>query len=214
MPGAHLRAPDIPDHRRKKGRLRTREIVRPVRVQNPPVVLNFEEEVLHHISCQIEMPVLQQTQQDEIAVPAIHFVEAATRHHISIRQIQQPRPQWRQVLSQMVDPHRQPPDLNPASGMEGHDFRRLLVIQRQVEHRCRRDLRIPQRRALVHRTPQRHPGIADVGVDRQVRRRSRLQRRSSALRPRGCRSCLLSVGHTCRQHQNQRNRPSFRLHHA
>ena len=65
------------DHGSKKRRLRARQEVSPVSVQQGAIVLDLEEKVLHHAACQISPPVAQQSHDDEIAVPPIHLVEPA-----------------------------------------------------------------------------------------------------------------------------------------
>src|SRR5262249_56360467 len=74
-----LRLPGCPlvvihDHRGEKRRLRTREVVSSIRVEDGAVVLDLEEEVLDHIASELEHAVLHEAANDEVAVPAVHFV--------------------------------------------------------------------------------------------------------------------------------------------
>ena len=52
-------------------------------------MLDFEKEVLHHAAGQIDAAVAQQSEDDEVAVPTVHFVESATRNHVLVLEIEQ-----------------------------------------------------------------------------------------------------------------------------
>src|SRR5215471_14093023 len=52
-------------------------------------MFDFKKEIFHHIAGEFGASVAQQSQDDEVAVPAVHLVEAAARDDIFIRQIQQ-----------------------------------------------------------------------------------------------------------------------------
>ena len=76
-------------HLSEKRRLRTREVVSPVGVQDLSVLADFIKEIVGHVFGQIQLPITQQPGLDEETVPAIHLVEAAARHHVGIGQIEQ-----------------------------------------------------------------------------------------------------------------------------
>ena len=156
-------------------------------------MLNLEEEVLHHPPRQFHIALCsvigelarrrgQQPQHDEVAVPSIHLVEAPARHHVRIRQIQQSRRLDRQGLPQPLDLRRQPLHQHAALFPQRFDLRRLRKTLRQIQHRRRFHLRIPQRRAIQHRPPQRRPRIVDVSIDRRRRLRVPRRRRPAAFR--------------------------------
>ncbi len=77
------------DHRGQKRRLRTRQVIRPVRVQDRSVVLDLVDEVVDHVAGKRQLVILEQADLDEVTVPAVHFIEASAWHHVGSGQIQQ-----------------------------------------------------------------------------------------------------------------------------
>ena len=73
----------------KKRRLRASEVVGAVGVEDGAVVFDLEEEVLDHVLGEVCAVVFDEAEDDEVAVPAVHFVEAASRHDIGIGKIEQ-----------------------------------------------------------------------------------------------------------------------------
>ena len=71
--------------RRVERRLRAGEVIAAVGVEHFAVILDLISHVFQHALRQFVFAVLKQAQRDEIAVPAIHFVEAPARHHIRAR---------------------------------------------------------------------------------------------------------------------------------
>src|SRR5262245_27304558 len=53
-------------------------------------MLNLKEKVFDHPLCEIEAIVLEKTKNDEVAVPPVHFIEAAAGNDVTIFQIEQP----------------------------------------------------------------------------------------------------------------------------
>src|SRR5260221_11331896 len=76
-------------HRTQKGRLGTRQIIGSVRVQQSAVGFNLEEKVFDHATGEVDPAVAQQSKDDEVAVPAVHFVEASAVHHVLVLQTEQ-----------------------------------------------------------------------------------------------------------------------------
>ena len=86
------------DHRAQERRLRASEVVRAVGVQDAAIVCDLEKEIFDHAfrECQvrriggslIRAPIGKQTTNDEVAVPAVHFIELAARHHIRIGEVE------------------------------------------------------------------------------------------------------------------------------
>src|SRR5580704_17587746 len=109
MSSSFLGVINLHDHGSQKWGLRASQIVRAVGVQNRPVMLDFKEEVLHHYARQVDSPIVQQPQNDEITVPTIHFVETATGHNVTIRKEQQPlrRNTFQIGLPRMKNDYRQ-----------------------------------------------------------------------------------------------------------
>ena len=98
--------------------MRAGEVVGAVRVQDAAVVVDFKEEVLHHAARESKIVVPHEAQDDEVAIPAVHLVEHATRHHIRIGKIEQPRPQPGAVkLADTMDRDRQPLNVHLTSGL-------------------------------------------------------------------------------------------------
>ena len=79
-------------------------------------MFNLEEEVLHHVARQVQPAIADQTNDDEVAVPAIHLVETAAGHNIAVGQEQQPvRPDGFDLrLTGVTDQHRQMLDAHVA----------------------------------------------------------------------------------------------------
>lgn len=82
---------DFEDHARQERRLRAREVIGAVRVQDLAVVHDLVEQVVGHILRQIQTAVAHQAEQDEVAVPAVHLIEASARHDVGARQVEKPR---------------------------------------------------------------------------------------------------------------------------
>ena len=78
-------AVEIGHQRGVKRRLRAGEVVAAVGVEHFAVILNLVGDVFHHAFGQIVLVVRHQTERDEIAVPAVHFVETAAGYHIRQR---------------------------------------------------------------------------------------------------------------------------------
>ena len=136
------------DHRGQKRWLRTREIVSTIGIEDRAVVFNLVEEVLDDAARVVALAVFQQPDDDEVAVPAIHFVEAAAWDNVFVRQVKQT------MRVQLLDRNgpeagnflRQVLDLNSAFAQCRNCRRRRHPI-RQVEHRgrSRSELRIRDR---------------------------------------------------------------------
>src|SRR5438309_192715 len=61
--------------RQQQWRLRPRQVIGPVRIQDLAVHTDLIQEVVRHILCQGKLSIPKQTQLNEVAVPAIHLVE-------------------------------------------------------------------------------------------------------------------------------------------
>src|SRR5580658_4750370 len=77
------------DHRAEKRGLRAGEEVGAVRVKDGSVVFDLEEKILDHVSSELGSVVVDQAEDDEVAVPAVHFVEAASWYDVGIGKIKQ-----------------------------------------------------------------------------------------------------------------------------
>jgi hypothetical protein len=79
----------LTDHRGEKWRLRPGEEVSSVCVEDGSVVFDLEEKVFDHALGKLRSLVFDQAEDDEVAVPAVHFVKAASGHHVAIGKIEQ-----------------------------------------------------------------------------------------------------------------------------
>ncbi len=82
---------DFADHRGEKRRLRTGEEVGAVGVEDGAVVFDLEEEVLDHAPGErlIRFVLSDEAEDDEITVPAVHFVESASGHDVAIGKVEE-----------------------------------------------------------------------------------------------------------------------------
>ena len=99
---------DAQQHLSQEGRLRAREVIRAVGVQDLSVVADLVQEIVGHILGQRDVVIAQQAKLDEIAVPAVHFIEASAGHDVGPRQIEQalifcPSQDLRGIAGQLAD---------------------------------------------------------------------------------------------------------------
>ena len=99
---------DIDEHRAQKGRLGATQIVSSVGVEHRAVMLDLKKEIVHHAPGQLYAPFTQQATNNKVAIPAIHFIEAAAWNYVLVLQIKQPvRLNLAAIdFSQMMDFHR------------------------------------------------------------------------------------------------------------
>src|SRR5215472_19273167 len=71
-------------HRTQKRRLRAGQVVSAIGVEHGAVVLNLEEEIVHHSARQIQSSVPQQAANNEIAIPSVHFIEASAWNYVLV----------------------------------------------------------------------------------------------------------------------------------
>src|SRR3981081_4045549 len=77
------------NHGAQKRRLRARQVVCTVRIEDAAIMLNLKEKIFNHSLCQVEAMVPQQTSNNEITIPAIHFIELAAWDDVRIFKIEQ-----------------------------------------------------------------------------------------------------------------------------
>jgi hypothetical protein len=171
-PGPVLRPLVDPQHHpRQERRLRARQIVGAVGVQNRAVVLDLVEEVLHHVPRALELGVAQQPHLDEVAVPAVHLVEAASGDHVGAREVQQP------VLAHGFPARGQHAQVDRREALGPQALAQLaldalLVLARREVHRKgppwrQAQLRVAGRlRQIGGRACERGPTRFDVGAHR------------------------------------------------
>src|SRR5260370_29080405 len=80
---------DLPNHGGQKGRLRTGEEGGGVYVEDRAVVFDLEEEVFDHAAGEFGALVRDEAKKDEVAVPAIHLVEAAAGNHVPVGKVEE-----------------------------------------------------------------------------------------------------------------------------
>src|ERR1700676_5814832 len=78
------------DYGAEKGRLRSRQIIGAIRIQNGAIVFDLEEEILDHSFGKFRPAIPQKSDQDEITIPTVLFIEASTRYHVAILEIEKP----------------------------------------------------------------------------------------------------------------------------
>ena len=174
---------DAEDHLGQKGRLRTGEKVGPVGIEDHAVVRDLVEEVVGHVARELQFAVAKQTELDEIAVPAVHLVEAPARHDVRIREVEEP------VIANLVGPRRQRSQLDLPERVGRQGLAQLLfdsgsiLVSREVHGRWPGTVHLGIGRCLrqiARRSRQRVPGLLDVAANRVDlrcgRERSRLSR--------------------------------------
>ncbi len=130
------------DHGSKKRRLRTSEEVGAICIEDRAVVFDFEEEVLDHTLGKFGARLIflfDEAEDDEVAVPAVHFVEAAAGHDVAIGKIEQAF-SWDfgdTHVADAGDGMRQMPHLDVALLVSGGNGRRGFHACGEVKHgRC------------------------------------------------------------------------------
>src|SRR6266851_4623647 len=163
---------DLPNHGGQKGRLRTGEEVGSVCVEDRAVVFDLEEEVFDHAAGEFGALVRDEAKKDEVAVPAIHLVEAAAGNHVPVGKIEETlnRDLRDADIAHVGDPARK----------VLHGYMTLLLrcgnrsggwhTGREVEYRVCRHLNVDQRFAVGHGAGERIPAAIDVALDLRVRR--------------------------------------------
>jgi hypothetical protein len=115
-------------------------------------VLDLEEEVIDHAARQLDVSRAQQAANDEVAVPAVHLVEAPARNYILVRQVKQAMGLnlCRIDLAQALNLHRQMFDANVAVGRQFVYRGRFGNLRRQIQHRSNFDFWINDAHAFRH----------------------------------------------------------------
>ncbi len=176
---------DLANHRRQKRWLRAGKEVGAVRVEDRAIVLDFEEEVFYHSACEVHASVVDQSEENEVAVPSIHLVEAASWHDVAIRQVEQPLDRqfpWPH-LTDAVDDAGQMADIHTAVLLHGSDLGRSRHCGRKIEYGRCCDFDINDGLAVRHGARERVPPIADIRANvclRFILRRGRLCSRCAA----------------------------------
>ncbi len=151
-------------HRTQKGRLGTRQIIGSVRVQQSAVVFNLEEKVFDHATGEVDPAVAQQSQDDEVAVPAVHFVEASAGHHVLVLQIEQTvRMDCAGVdFAKLMNWLGQVLNVNVTRGMKFFNGGRSGESRWKIDYGVDLHLGIDHRRAVRHGTREVVPTCGDV----------------------------------------------------
>src|SRR5439155_5147520 len=156
----------------------SRQKIGAVGVQDRTVLGDLVQEVVGHVAGQLDFSRAQQTNLNEVAVPAVHLVEAAAGHYVGIRQVEQAvlanvggslgqYPQLdRSKLVAGEDGFEPPLDCRSVLAWRDVDGRRLCGIE--VEFRVARGSR-----KVPSRASQGCPGARDVLANDAYLRRSR-----------------------------------------
>src|SRR6516225_3007868 len=104
------------NHGSEERRLGACEVIGAVGVQDRAVVLNLKEKILNHSSGHLRLVVSDESSDNEITVPAVHFIESTAGDDVRIWQEQQSvtRNVLRLQVSHMSDGLRQFPQRNSA----------------------------------------------------------------------------------------------------
>ena len=164
------------DHFGQKRRLRSRQEVRTVRVQDHPVVRDLVEEVVDHVARERQLAVPQQPELDEVAVPAVHLVEAAAGDDVRVGEVEEPG------FGDRLRAIGQRADVEPREVRGGQRRRELpfdrgaIFVAGDVERPARVRVAVHFRirrgaRQIADRAGQHRPGTFDVAADRLDARR-------------------------------------------
>ena len=111
-------------------------------------------------------PARTSPQNDEIAVPSVHLVEAAAGNHVLVLQVQQAGSDLGGIdLSGRGNNGRQGPHLHLAALLQVLHRRSCRKISRQVQHRSLGQLGINHGLAIRHGAGQSVPARGYVGQD-------------------------------------------------
>src|ERR1700686_23493 len=112
--GGFLRVMDGHHHGTEKWRLRARQIVSAIRIEQGAVVFDLEEKIVDHSAREVQPSIAQKTADNEIAIPSVHFIEAAAGNNVFILEVEEAG--WLKGLdiggAEFVDDFRQVLDLN------------------------------------------------------------------------------------------------------
>ena len=168
MAGSLLRPINSQNHRGQEGRLRTREVVGAVGVQYPAVVLDLEQEIVHHALSKIEPVIAEKSHDYEVAVPAIHFIKSSAGDDVTILEIEQSgrRNCGRTGFSQPIAGGRKIPHLDFTPGLELLHRFRFGEVRGKVELRGASQFRVAKGGTVRQRPRQSVPPGRDIGTDR------------------------------------------------
>jgi len=162
---------DGQNHRAQKGLLRAAEIVRAVGVENAAVVLDFEEEIFDHAARQVDAMVSKKTDGDEIAVPAVHFVETAAGTDVAIRKVEKTM-SFEMVgvdLTEPVNDDREMPNLDAAFLFESVQLVGDGKICGHIQNGLSGDFGVADGSTVAHGTSEDIPAMVDVVEDGWLR---------------------------------------------
>ena len=167
LPRGFLRLVDRQDHRGEEWRLRARQKIGAVGVQDRAIVFDLEEEVFDDAAREVEPLVFHQSAHDEVRVPAVHFVETAAGDDVAVREIKQSgRGDVGRDLSRPRDGHRKLLDLDVAALLHLTDRRGHRESCGQIQNRLFNQLGIDDCVAVGHGAGERIPAGVDVFENR------------------------------------------------
>ena len=130
-------------------------------------MFDLKEKILYHSLREIDAVVSYQTANDEVTVPAVHFVESSAGDNVVVLEIEQSsRIDLSRIdFAELVNDRRQVLHLNAALFLKLLDRRRNFEVRRNVEHGGRRKLGINDGFAIGHRARKRVPAGGDVAAN-------------------------------------------------
>lgn len=155
---------DLADHGGEKRRLRAGEVVGAVGVEDGAVVFNLVEEIFDHAASEVGTMVVDEAEEDEVAVPSVHFIEASAGDHVAVGQIEEALfGDFADFdISHVGDFSRQPAYLEVAEFLRGGDGGWGCESGGKVEHRGRLYFGIDQRFAVGHGAGEAVPTVVNV----------------------------------------------------
>src|SRR6202008_4368715 len=126
-----------------------------------------KEKILDHAAGKLQPVVAHQAANDEVAVPAVHFIESASGHNVPIFQVEQPGSEIVGIdFAQVLDQLGQVLDAYVALFLELLDRAGNWKVSREIENRCGRNFGVDDRFAIGHGTRQRVPAGRNVSANR------------------------------------------------
>src|SRR5436853_2758920 len=127
-------------------------------------MLDLEQKIVHHVPGKIEPAISKKSDDDEVAVPSIHFIESSAGDNVAILQIEQAGRigGLGRARSQMTGGRGQISDLNLATSLElFHGFRHGKV-GRKIKLRRGGQFGVAERCAVRKRTGESIPSGGDI----------------------------------------------------
>ncbi len=130
-------------------------------------MFDFKKEILDHAAREIDAAVADQAANDEVTVPAVHFIEAAAGNHVAIFEIEKSGRIERVGVhfAGMMDDGGQVFNFELAGFLKIFQGGGLRKIGGEIHYGGGRQLGVHDGAALVHRTGERVPAGGNIGAN-------------------------------------------------